>query len=85
MNWRLFFKVFLRNVIGTIALTVIILGSIGFLVAGQEGLLNGAIWGLTIGLMSFPFMAFVVYSKYWGDIAGAYGNWWFKKELEGEK
>ena len=68
-----------------ILLAVTILGLIGYLVAGMDGLVNGATWGFVLGLVSVPFFAFLVLAKYWGDYAGRYGEWWVKKETEGEE
>ena len=74
----------LKNFVITISLTTIVLGGIGFLLVGQEGLLNGAVWGVILGLASVPFMAGIIYMKYWGDFAGRYSKWYVDKETKGE-
>jgi hypothetical protein len=84
MDWKHFFKIMLRNAVVTIALTTLVLGSIGFLFAGQDGLVSGASWGLIIGAISIPFMAGIIYMKYWGDFAGRYSEWYVEKETKGE-
>ncbi len=85
MNWGKFFKVFLINVIGVVFLAGLVLGLFGFLLAGQEGFVNGAIWGLTLGLFSVPFTGFIIMAKYWGDYSGRFGADWLKKEMEGDE
>jgi hypothetical protein len=85
MDWKSFFKVFLRNVLITTVLLTLLLGLIGFLVAGQQGLKNGATWGFVLGLVSAPFMAGIIGPKYWGDYAGRYGKWHVQNETEGEE
>ena len=84
MDWKQFFKVMLKNFVITISLTTIVLGGIGFLLVGKEGLLNGAVWGVILGLASVPFMAGIIYMKYWGDFAGRYSKWYVDKETKGE-
>lgn len=85
MNWRSFFKVFLRNIIVITALATIGLGLFGYLVAGREGLVNAATWGFILGLVSIPYSAVTIISKYWSDVAGEYGRFWVKKETEGDE
>jgi hypothetical protein len=84
MNWKQYIKVFLRNTIITTAVITAILGLIGLLVGGEEGLIGGATWGLILSLVAVPFNGFVITSKYWGDYAGRFGRWWIGKESEGE-
>jgi hypothetical protein len=84
MDWKLFFKEFLRNTLTVILLAVIGLGGIGYLVGGKAGLANGASWGLILGLVGIPFTVILILAKYWGDFAGRYGQWWIKKETDGE-
>ncbi|MEN8173870.1 MAG: hypothetical protein ABFS03_13445, partial [Chloroflexota bacterium] len=72
MDWKKFFIVFLRNLILSIGLAIIILGVFGYLVAGKEGLVNGATWGLILGLVGGFSSGLMVLPKYWGDYAGRY-------------
>ena len=85
MDWKHFFKIMLRNSIISITLAMLILGGIGFLFAGKEGLLNGATWGFIMGAISIPFMAGIIYMKYWGDFAGRYSKWYVDKETTGQE
>lgn len=64
---------------------VILLSLIGYLLAGKEGMINGATWGLLAGMISLPPMAFMIGIKYWSDYAGRYGDWYVKKETYGEE
>ncbi|MBN1665591.1 MAG: hypothetical protein JW862_00820 [Anaerolineales bacterium] len=84
MNWREYFIKFFRNAILTTLAIVVVLGLIGLLIAGQEGMLNGASWGLVLSLISWPFMGFFMYGKYWSDYAGRFGSWWVNKESKGD-
>jgi hypothetical protein len=86
MDWKKFIILFLRNVIIATALTGAIFGAIGFLLAGKEGFVNLATWGLLLGLIGgfSGGLAMLVSAKYWGDYAGRYGAWWIKNETEGE-
>ena len=52
--------------------------------AGEEGLINGATWGLIIALISTPVIGAMVLAKYWGVFGGRYSQWYVKKEAEGE-
>jgi hypothetical protein len=85
MNWTALIKLLFRNTIIITVLGVIILGALGLLLAGTDGLVNGATWGLVCGVVSLPFNGIVIASKYWGDFAGRYGDWWIKKETEGDE
>lgn len=84
MDWGKFFKRFLPAVIAAPLLAGLVLGIIGFLVAGTEGFVNGAVWGIALGLLSVPFTAFTIYVKYWGDYSGRYGAAWIEKETTGK-
>jgi hypothetical protein len=85
MNWKGFFKAILRIATISIALGVVILGLIGFLLAGRQGLINGMIWGLVLGLVSVPFSLMTFGPKYWGGYAKRYGEWYVNKETTNEE
>ena len=42
MNWKVFFLKFFRNIFLGVILGALALGLFGYLVGGQEGLINGA-------------------------------------------
>ena len=84
MDWKAFFMTLFRNAIIAVLLGAIILGMIGFLLAGRQGFANGVTWGIVLGLISVPFMGYMIGAKYWGGVAGRYGTWRYKNELEGE-
>lgn len=83
MDWGRFFKLFLPGVLAAPLLAGLILGVIGFFVSGAEGFINGATWGVSLGLVAVPFTAYTVFARYWGDYSGRYGAAWIKKETEG--
>lgn len=84
MNWRHFFVIFLRNVIVVTAAATIGLGLFGFVLAGREGLVNGASWGFILGLLSIPYSAVMIFYRFWSDVAGDYGRAWVDKEMNGD-
>ena len=69
MDWKKFFKLYLRNMIITIALAVIALGVLGYILTGKEGLANGATIGFILGMVSISFSGMMMLPKYWGDYA----------------
>lgn len=85
MNWRRFFLHLLRNFALATGGAVLLLGAIGYLAAGREGMLNGAAWGLLAGMISLPPMAILILTKYWSDFAGRCGAWYIRKETEGDE
>ena len=85
MDWKEFFKVFLRNAVITITAATLAIGGFGFLVAGVEGLKNGAAWGLALGLISVPALGGLIFMKYWGDFAGRYSKWHVDNETTGKE
>lgn len=84
MGWSKFFKRFLPALIAAPLLAGLALGIIGFLVAGTEEFVNGAIWGFALGLISVPYTGFTIATGYWGDYSGRYGAAWIQEETEGE-
>jgi hypothetical protein len=85
MNWGPFVKRFLLVIVAAPLLAALLLGTIGFLVTGEsEGFVNGAGWGVVLGFVAVPFLAFMIYAQYWGDYSGRYGAAHIKKETEGD-
>ena len=84
MNWSRFLILFLGNIVIGAAAATLVLGAFGFAVAGSEGLVNGAIWGLALGIMGGAMSGFVWAGKYWSDFAGRFGSAWLKEEMEGK-
>ena len=84
MNWTRFLKLFLRNMIILTALTTLVMGAFGFLLAGVTGFRNLAFWGLLLGLTGsfLSGLGILINADYWAKYAGRYGSWWFKKEAE---
>jgi TctA family transporter len=86
MKWGAFFLEFLRNLVLTLVIAGAVLGTLGYLWGGVEGLRNALSWALAITLFSAPLSALMlIQGKYWADFAGRYSTWYVKKETEGEK
>jgi len=86
MNWKIFLLIFVRNVFLGIILGTLVLGLFGYLVGGQEGLINGAYWGAILGLIGGVFSGITLMYSFWGH-PGNYQmfpeyNWFVKKEEE---
>jgi len=69
MNWLTFFKLFFRNLILLIVLAALVLGIFGYLLAGREGFINMAIWGIVLGLIGgvSSGLGMIFQAKYWGE------------------
>lgn len=85
MNWPRFLAAFLLNLVLGVVIATAVLGGLGFVLAGREGLVNGAYWGVALGLVGGAISGFVWAGKYWSDFAGRYGSSYLKDELEGER
>lgn len=87
MDWRKFILRFLRNTIVFTILSTLVLGGLGYLLAGQEGFLNLAAWGVALGLLGSVSsgMAMLLDAHIWTGYSSRIGEWRFKKEAEGEE
>jgi hypothetical protein len=83
MDWMHYSRVFLRNTLAVLCLAAIVLGGIGDLVGGSWFGQRRFV-GLIVGLVGIPFTIILILTKYWGDFAGRYGQWWIKKETDDE-
>ncbi|MFZ3069630.1 MAG: hypothetical protein WA110_00690 [Anaerolineaceae bacterium] len=63
---------------------VLILAGVGYSAKGREGALNAAAFGLLLDLMALPFMGILIAARFWSGYAGRYGEWYYKKETEGD-
>ncbi|HSL30616.1 MAG TPA: hypothetical protein VK900_15555 [Anaerolineales bacterium] len=86
MDWKMFIIRFVRNLIVFTLLSTLVLGGFGYLLAGQEGFLNLAAWGVALGLLGSVSSGFAMLlnAHIWTGYASRAGEWWFKKEAEGE-
>jgi hypothetical protein len=77
---------FLRFVVVGTVLATVVMGGIGYLLAGREGMINMGIWGIALGLLgSFSGgLAMLIHAHYWTGYSERYGKTWFEKESEGE-
>ena len=90
MNWKIFFIKFVRNVILGVIAGVLLLGVFGYILAGREGMINMAYWGVALGLIGgfSSGLGIIFEAKFWGD--GNYKifpewNWFVKKSDDNEK
>lgn len=83
MDWLKFLKAFARNIVVGVVLCAAALGALGWVLAGTEGLTNGAIWGAALGLVGGAMGGFLWAGKYWSDFAGRAGQAWLKDQTEG--
>lgn len=77
---------FLRFVVIGTVLATLVMGGLGYLLAGWEGMINMGAWGIALGLLgSFSGgIAMLVQAHYWTGYSERYGKSWFEKESEGE-
>lgn len=82
MNWLQFLKRLLINVLLSVLTATLVLGLGGFLLAGREGLINGASWGVLLGTLTGLSMGVLLALQpgYWEDFAGRMAGWWVKHE-----
>ena len=78
-------KFLLVLVVGTV-LGGVVLGVIGFLLAGREGFINMGIWGLALGFLGgiSEGFAMLMGTHIWTGYAQRWGEASFKKISEGE-
>ncbi|MFZ3150623.1 MAG: hypothetical protein WA116_02945 [Anaerolineaceae bacterium] len=57
---------------------------VGYSAQGKEGAVNAAQMGLLISVMALPFMGIFIATKFWSGYAGRWGEYNYKKELEGD-
>jgi len=87
MNWKIFFIKFLRNMVLGMIMGVVLLGGFGYLLAGKEGLVNMAYWGVALGLIGgfSSGLGIIFEAKFWEQ--GNYQifpewNWFIKKSKD---
>lgn len=80
-------KQLLRNLAVAVVLSVAVMGALGYLLAGWNGLINLAAWGVALGLIGgfSTGLALLIETKYWSGYAGRYAGWWLMRETEGDK
>lgn len=87
MDWKIFIIRFVRNLVVFTILSTLVLGGFGYLLAGKGGLLNLAVWGVALGLLGSVSsgLAMLLNAHIWTGYSSRAGEWWFKKEAEGEE
>ena len=89
MNWKTFLRKFFRNLVISIVACGVILGLLGYLLAGREGLINMMNFGLIIGVIGgFLSGGVIIATNFWGK-KGSYmflPEWnWFIKNSDDER
>jgi len=91
MNWKTFLLKFLRNVVISVVLCVVVLGLFGYLLSGTVGLVNMMYWGLAFGLLGgFSWgIGMIFEAKFWGG-EGNYKilpewNWFIRNSDDDQK
>ena len=87
MNWKIFLFKFLRNVVIGVIFGVVFLGGFGYLLAGKEGLINMAYWGIVFGLIGgfFSGIGVMYEAEFWNkdDNYKIFPGWtWFIKDSD---
>lgn len=60
---------------GIVFLVVLLgFGIFGYSLAGWEGALNAAVWGMVLMAMALPVMGVFILARYWSDFAGRWGS-----------
>lgn len=90
MNWKIFLLKFLRNVILGVVFGIVSLSIFGYLLAGKEGAVNMAYWGVVLGLLGgFASGIGVIYeARFWGEGENVekFPEWnWFVKKDDNRK
>ena len=90
MDWKFFFFKFFRNLMLGILFGVLALGGFGYFLAGKEGMINMAYWGLALGLLGGFWAGIGVFfeAKVWGDgkNIAMFPEWnWFVKKSDENK
>ena len=86
MTGRISILKFLLILVGGILFGGLTLGIFGFLLAGKEGFVNMATWGLAIGFLGSVSTGFgmLVSTHFWTGYSQRFGEESFKKISEGE-
>jgi len=80
-------KVMIRVLLGYALLAFLMVVSffiIGYRTAGMQGGWNAAGTGLLFSVLGLPLAGFLIALKFWGGYASRWGEYNYKKELEGE-
>ena len=90
MNWKIFFIKFFRNLILGVILGILLLGGFGYLLAGKEGMINMAYWGIALGLIGgfSSGLGIIFEARFWEDGKNVqiFPEWnWFVKKSDNEK
>ena len=83
MDWMKFFSVFVKNAVSGLIGSVLVFGLIGLLLAGRDGMINGALAGFYLSLVGIPIMGGLIAVKYWSEFTGRWGEASIREQTEG--
>ncbi|MGI6258592.1 MAG: hypothetical protein ACOYKC_01910 [Anaerolineaceae bacterium] len=81
--WKRYLRFLKWYGIGVVVVTIILV-SIGYTGAGWEGVKNGLTWAGLFALFGLPVAGFFISITFWSGYANRWGEYIYKKELEGE-
>ena len=85
MDWKAYLLKQLRTMLIIIVITALLFGLFGFFVAGKAALKNSLILGAVLGLVAaVMYIGIFVSAHFWSGYSNRYGEWWIKKETEGD-
>jgi hypothetical protein len=85
MDWKKFFIIFFRNSFIAIGAITLLFGLFGLFTAGKQGLIGGVTWGLILGSLAIPYVAYMALAKAYEGFSGLIGGRITKIQMEGEK
>lgn len=84
-NWKIVWMLVKSTLMGTLV-GIIVLGALGFLLAGQVGMENLAVWGAVFGLVGGALSsATIMYARYSEEIGRDYSHWRAEEEAKKAK
>lgn len=81
--WRRYLRFLKWYGIG-VGVVAIVLATLGYSGAGWEGVKNGLTWAGLFALFGLPVAGFFISISFWSGYANRWGEYNYKKELEGE-
>lgn len=84
-NWKIIWRLVKSTLLGTF-IGLVVLGIIGFLLAGPVGMENLAVWGAVFGLVGGALSsATIMFAKYSEEIGRDYSHWRAEEEAKKAK
>jgi len=85
MDWKSFFLKQLRTILIIVGISALLFGLFGFFTAGKIAFKNSLILGAILGMVAaVMYLGVIVSAHFWSGYSNRYGEWWIKKETEGD-